>query len=153
MFIVNQKMICHHQLRVLIKLKKVIFHISLIYTHWFNSNPSDSTSFIMIVNGERRYTAISLSYMNNLRTENIYTSIIREQISKKIKYGTTMFIAKMSVQIAVMEDIISELIRILMQFIMKYHRSMDLSIDTSNNIISFSDTESNKGIESQEPFI
>ena len=153
MFILNQGMICRHQLRVLIESKKVIFHISLIHTRWFNSNPSDSTSFITIVNGERRHTAIPLSYMNNLRTENVYTPIIRGQVSKKIKYGTAMSIAKTSVQIAVMEDVTSELIGILTQFIMKYRRSTGLSIDTPNNIISFSDTEGNKGIESQGPSI
>ncbi len=148
MFIVNQGMICCHQLRVLIKSKKVIFYILLIHTCWFNSNLLDSISFIMIVNGERRHTAIPLSYMNNLRTENVYTSIIRGQVSKKIKYKTVMSIAKTSIQITIIENVTFELIRILMQFIMKYCRNMGLSIDIPNNIISFSDTEDNKGIES-----
>src|SRR6266540_5815408 len=130
MFIVNQGMIYHHQLRVLIKSKKVIFYISLIHICWFNSNLSDSISFITIVNGERRHIAIPLSYMNNLRTENVYTLIIRGQVSKKIKYGTAISIIKMSVQIVVMKDVTFELIRILMQFIMKYRKSTDLSIDT-----------------------
>jgi len=102
----------------------------------------------MIVNGERRHTAIPLSYMNNLRTENVYTSIIRGQVSKKIKYKTVMSIAKTSIQITIIENVTFELIRILMQFIMKYCRNMGLSIDIPNNIISFSDTEDNKGIES-----
>ncbi len=148
MFIVNQGMIYHHQLRVLIKSKKVIFYISLIHICWFNSNLSDSISFITIVNGERRHIAIPLSYMNNLRTENVYTSIIRGQVSKKIKYKTVMSIAKTSIQITIIENVTFELIRILMQFIMKYCRNMGLSIDIPNNIISFSDTEDNKGIES-----
>ena len=124
-----------------------------IDSRWFNSNLSDSTSFIMIVNEKRRYTAIPLSYMNNLRTENVYTSIIRGQVSKKIKYRITISIAKISIQIAIMENVISELIRILTQFIMKYYRSISLSIDTSNNIIFFLDTKGNKSIESQGPSI
>ena len=148
MFIVNQEMICRHQLRIFIESKKAIFHISLIYTCWFNSNPLDSTSYITIVNRERRYTAIPLNYMNNLRTKNIYTPIIREQVSKKIKYGTAMSMAKISVQIVIMENAIFELIEILTQFIMKYRRSTGLSIDTLNNIITFLNTENNMGIES-----
>ncbi len=91
--------------------------------------------------------------MNNLRTENVYTSIIRGQVSKKIKYRITISIAKISIQIAIMENVISELIRILTQFIMKYYRSISLSIDTSNNIIFFLDTKGNKSIESQGPSI
>ncbi|GBC50891.1 hypothetical protein GLOIN_2v1873618 [Rhizophagus irregularis DAOM 181602=DAOM 197198] len=134
MFIVNQGMICRHQFRVLIQSDNVIFHISHIHTRWFNLSsdpPTNSTGFITIVNGEKNHTTIPLSYMNQLRTDNVYTPTIREKVNKKIQYGATMSIAKTSIQIAVTEDVTAELIRILTQFIMKYRRSNGLSIEKS----------------------
>ncbi|CAB5122944.1 unnamed protein product [Rhizophagus irregularis] len=134
MFIVNQGMICRHQFRVLIQSDNVIFHISHIHTRWFNLSsdpPTNSTGFITIVNGEKNHTTIPLSYMNQLRTDNIYTPTIREKVNKKIQYGAAMSIAKTSIQIAVTEDVTAELIRILTQFIMKYRRSTSLGIEKS----------------------
>ncbi|POG66507.1 hypothetical protein GLOIN_2v346806 [Rhizophagus irregularis DAOM 181602=DAOM 197198] len=134
MFIVNQGMICHHQFRVLIQSDNVIFHISHIHTRWFNLSsdpPTNLTGFIMIVNGEKNHTTIPLSYMNQLRTDNIYTLTIREKVNKKIQYGAAISIVKTSIQIAVMKDVTAELIRILTQFIMKYRRSTGLSIEKS----------------------
>ncbi|PKK59730.1 hypothetical protein RhiirC2_857220 [Rhizophagus irregularis] len=63
--------------------------------------------------------------MNQLRTDNVYTLIIREKVNKKIQYGAAMFIAKTSIQIAIIEDVTAELIGILTQFIMKYHRNTE----------------------------
>ncbi|POG58650.1 hypothetical protein GLOIN_2v1885686 [Rhizophagus irregularis DAOM 181602=DAOM 197198] len=83
MFIVNQEMICRHQFRVLIQSDNAIFHISHIHTHWFNLSsdlPTNSTGFITIVNGEKNHTTIPLSYMNQLRTDNVYTPTIREKV-------------------------------------------------------------------------
>ncbi|CAB5376007.1 unnamed protein product [Rhizophagus irregularis] len=134
MFIVNQGMICRHQFRVLIQSDNVIFHISHIHTRWFNLSsdpPTNSTGFITIVNGEKNHTTIPLSYMNQLRTDNVYTPTIREKVNKKIQYGAAMSIAKTSIQIAVTEDVTAELIGILTQFIMKYRRSTGLSIEKS----------------------
>ncbi|RGB40114.1 hypothetical protein C1646_753698 [Rhizophagus diaphanus] len=91
--------------------------------------------------------------MNNLRTENVFTTTIRGQVSKKIKYGTAMSVAKTSIQIAVIEDATLELIGILTQFIMKYHRSTGLSIESVNNI-SFSGIEGTESLQdSQGSFI
>ena len=137
MFIVNQGMICRHQFRVLIQSDNAIFHISHIHTRWFNSDsdPStNSTGFITIVNGERKHTAIPLSYMNQLRTDNVYTPTIREKVNKKVQFGAAMSIAKTSIQIAVAENVTAELIGILTQFIMKYRRCTGLSIEATNNI-------------------
>ncbi|CAB5093278.1 unnamed protein product [Rhizophagus irregularis] len=134
MFIVNQGMICRHQFRVLIQSDNAIFHISHIHTRWFNLSsdpPTNSTGFITIVNGEKNHTTIPLSYMNQLRTDNVYTLTIREKVNKKIQYGATMSIAKTSIQIAITEDVTAELIGILTQFIMKYRRSTGLSIEKS----------------------
>ncbi|PKB95688.1 hypothetical protein RhiirA5_402692 [Rhizophagus irregularis] len=134
MFIVNQGMICRHQFRVLIQSDNAIFHISHIHTRWFNLSsdpPTNSTGFITIVNGEKNHTTIPLSYMNQLRTDNVYTPTIREKVNKKIQYGAAMSIAKTSIQIAVTEDVTAELIGILTQFIMKYRRSTGLSIEKS----------------------
>ena len=150
MFIVNQGMLCRHQFRILIQSNKVIFHISLIHTQWFNSNPSDSTGFLTIVNGEIKHTAIPLSYMNVLRTENVYTPIIKEQVSKKIKYGTAMSIAKTNIQIAIMKDATAKLIRILTQFIMKYRRSTGLSIEATNNFAGIDLSQDSQGTATQD---
>ncbi|GBC36318.2 hypothetical protein GLOIN_2v1885686 [Rhizophagus irregularis DAOM 181602=DAOM 197198] len=134
MFIINQGMICRHQFRVLIQSDNAIFHISHIHTRWFNLSsdlPTNSTGFITIINGEKNHTTIPLSYMNQLRTDNVYTMTIREKVNKKIQYGAAMSIAKTSIQIAVTEGITAELIGILTQFIMKYRRSTSLSIEKS----------------------
>ncbi|CAB5203236.1 unnamed protein product [Rhizophagus irregularis] len=134
MFIVNQEMICYHQFRVLIQSDNVIFHISHIHIRWFNLSsdlPTNSTGFITIVNSEKNHTMIPLSYMNQLRTDNVYTLTIREKVNKKIQYGAAMSIAKTSIQIAVTEDVTAELIEILTQFIMKYRRSTGLNIEKS----------------------
>ena len=134
MFIINQGMICRHQFRTLIQSDNAMFHISHIHTRWFNSNldsPTDSTGFIMIVNGKRNHTAIPLSYMNQLRTDNVYTPTIREKVNKKIQFGAAMSIAKTSIQIAVTVNATTELIGILTQFIMKYRRSTGLNIEST----------------------
>ena len=144
MFIVNQGMICRHQFRVLIQSDNAIFHISHIHTRWFNSDsdlPTNSMGFITIVNGERNHTAIPLSYMNQFRTDNVYTPTIREKVNKKIQFGATMSIAKTSIQIAVTENVTAELIGILTGFIMKYRRSTGLNIENTKNAISFSGTK------------
>ncbi|CAB4420234.1 unnamed protein product [Rhizophagus irregularis] len=142
MFIVNQGMICRHQFRVLIQSEKAIFHISHIHARWFKSNLDLSTNFITIANGKRNHTAIPLSYMNQLRTDNVYTPMIREKVNKKIQFGSTMSVAKTCIQIAVTEDVTAELIGILIQFIMKYRRSTGLSIENTGSAVSFSGTES-----------
>src|SRR2546421_2281345 len=78
MFIVNQGMLCRHQYRILIQSDKAIFHTSLIHTRWFNTIPSDSIGFITIVNRERKHTTIPLNYITHLRTNNVYTPVIKE---------------------------------------------------------------------------
>ncbi|PKK61827.1 hypothetical protein RhiirC2_791247 [Rhizophagus irregularis] len=94
--------------------------------------------FIMIINGKKNHIMIPLNYMNQLKTDNIYTTMIREKVNKKIQYSTTISIAKTSIQISITEGITAELIKILMQFIMKYCRNTSLSIEKST--ISFSNT-------------
>ena len=137
-------MICRHQFRVLIQSSNAIFHISHIHTRWFNSNsdlPTNSMGFITIVNGKKGHTAKPLSYINQFRTDNVYTPTIRENISKKIQFSTAMSVAKTSIQIAVTENATVELIGILIQFIMKYCRSTGLSIENTESAISFSGTK------------
>ncbi|CAB4425347.1 unnamed protein product [Rhizophagus irregularis] len=108
--------------------------VTLLYTYLL----TNSTGFITIINGEKNHITIPLSYMNQLKTDNIYTTMIRKKVNKKIQYGTTMSIAKTSIQIAITEGITAELIKILMQFIMKYRRNTSLNIEKST--ISFSNT-------------
>ena len=64
-----------------------------------------------------------------MRTANIYTSDIRENFNKKLKFSTMMSVAKTSIQIAVAEGITSELIGLLTEFIIKYHRNTGLNIE------------------------
>ena len=64
-----------------------------------------------------------------MRTANIYTSDVRENFNKKLKFGTLMSIAKTSVQIAVAEGVTSELTGLLTEFIIKYHRNTGLNIE------------------------
>ncbi|CAB4391165.1 unnamed protein product [Rhizophagus irregularis] len=94
MFIVNQGMLCHYQYR-------------------FNQVPSDLMGFITVVSTERKHSSVPLSYITYLRTDDVYTPAIREQVSKKVKYGNAMSMVKTSVQIAVKEDVISEFIGLL----------------------------------------
>ncbi|PKB91652.1 hypothetical protein RhiirA5_448184 [Rhizophagus irregularis] len=96
---------------------------------WLNSNSDlpNSTGFITIVNGERNHTAIPLSYMNQFKTDNVYTPSIREKVSKKVQFGAAMSVAKTSIQITVTENVTDELITILIQFITKYRRNTGLS--------------------------
>jgi hypothetical protein len=140
MCIINQGLLCRHQYRILIQSNKAMFNASLIHTRWFNSIPSDTTSFITINKGERNYTSIPLSYINQLRTTNVFTPAIREQISKKVKFGTAMSVAKTSIQVAVMEDTTAELIGILTQFIMKYRRNTGLGIENTQDSVLFTNT-------------
>ncbi|PKK66299.1 hypothetical protein RhiirC2_714941 [Rhizophagus irregularis] len=86
---------------------------------------------------ERKHSSVPLSYITYLRTDNVYTPTIREQVSKKVKYGNAMSMAKTSVQIAVKEDVTPEFIGLLTEFIMKYHRGTGLSIENIKNDISF----------------
>ncbi len=70
-------------------------------------------NFIIITKGERNSTNISLTYINQLRSNNVYIPVIRKHISKKVKFDTIMFMAKTSIQDAIMEDVTSELIEML----------------------------------------
>ncbi|CAG8665380.1 16254_t:CDS:2, partial [Cetraspora pellucida] len=73
-----------------------------------------------------------------LKTCDVYTPAIRSHINKKVQFGTTMSVAKTSVQIAVSESVTEELTGLLVQFIMKYHHDTGLGIkDTllSSNIM------------------
>ncbi|PKY34663.1 hypothetical protein RhiirB3_454604 [Rhizophagus irregularis] len=83
-----------------VQLDNAIFHISHIHMRWLNSNSDlpNSTGFITIVNGKRNHTAIPLSYMNQFRTDNVYTLSIREKVSKKVQFSAAMSVAKTSTE-------------------------------------------------------
>jgi hypothetical protein len=57
MQIVNQRMLCRHQYRILIQSTKAIFHLSFIHSRWFESIPSEMIN-ISIANGKANYEAI-----------------------------------------------------------------------------------------------
>ncbi|CAG8816411.1 15935_t:CDS:2, partial [Gigaspora margarita] len=61
-------------------------------------------------------------------TGNVYTSPIRNKVNKRIKFCTTMSVARTSVQVAMAEDVTAKLNRLLTQFLMKYYHSTELNI-------------------------
>src|ERR1043165_9979961 len=101
MYIINQGMPCRHQYRILLQSNKAICHMGFIHTRWFESIPPETDNYIMIAQGTKAYTTNSLRHINQMRPANTYTSNIRENVNKKLKFGTTMSVAKTCVQIAV----------------------------------------------------
>ena len=83
----------------------------------------------MITQGTKAYITNPLLYIDQMRTANIYTSDIRENFNKKLKFGTMMSVAKTSVQIAMAEGVTSELTGFLTEFIIKYYRNTGLNIE------------------------
>ncbi len=59
---------------------------------------------------------------------NIYILNIKENFNKKFKFSTIMSIAKTNIQITVTEDAILELIRLFIEFIIKYYQNIGLNI-------------------------
>ncbi|CAG8836887.1 8906_t:CDS:1, partial [Cetraspora pellucida] len=59
---------------------------------------------------------------------------IKECIDKKVQFGTTMSLAKTSIQIAVSEGVAAELVGVLTQFITKYYRNTGLGIQKTHSI-------------------
>ncbi|CAG8754003.1 10176_t:CDS:2, partial [Cetraspora pellucida] len=106
-----------------------VFHMGFIHSCWFESAPSEVSSYITIFQGVKSYTTESLHYIDQIRTRNVYTSTIRKKVDKKIEFGTTMSVAKTSVQVAVAEGVTSKLIELFTQFIMKHCRNTELNIE------------------------
>ncbi|CAG8674428.1 16889_t:CDS:2, partial [Cetraspora pellucida] len=78
---------------------------------------------------------------------NVYTSSMKNNINKKHQFGTTMLIAKTSVQIALAENVITELIRVLTQFITKYYCNtslVELDSNSNHNLIEVSNPKYHK---------
>ncbi|CAG8771923.1 27383_t:CDS:2 [Gigaspora margarita] len=102
------------------------------HLHNFTSTPSEINMHITITNITKSFTSASLHYFNQIQTASVYTSTIQDNINKKLQFGNTMSVAKTSVQVAMTEGIKAELIRILTQFISKYHCTTSLNIGTCN---------------------
>ena len=128
MLIINQGMPCRHQYRIFLQSAKAIFHLDFIHTRWFNIVPSAETMNRIIISQGVQGNLLPLHHIDRFRTGSVYTENIRENVNKKIKFGTTMSVAKTSVQIAVSENTTSELIGILTQFIMKYRQGTGLGV-------------------------
>ncbi|CAB5113758.1 unnamed protein product [Rhizophagus irregularis] len=111
MYIINQGMPCRHQYRVLLQSSKAIFHMGFIHPRWYESILTETTNYIIVAQGNKDYT-----------TKALYK-----------------FVAKTSVQVAVAEGVASELIRLLIQFIMKYRRNTGLNIKEVYSISHFND--------------
>ncbi|CAG8821606.1 28801_t:CDS:2 [Gigaspora margarita] len=73
-------------------------------------------------------------------------------INKRIEFGTTMSVAKTSVQVAVAESAISELTGLLTQFITKYRRNTELNIEEIHQLnVGISESSSNLENNEQNP--
>jgi hypothetical protein len=103
--------------------------MGFIHSRWFESIPPETNNYITIAQGTKSYTTNSLRYINQMRPANTYTPNIRENVNKKLKFGTTMSVAKTCVQIAVAEGITPELTGLLTEFIMRYRRNTGLNIE------------------------
>ncbi|CAG8753237.1 20323_t:CDS:2 [Gigaspora margarita] len=100
-----------------------------IHTHWFEFVLVETTDYITISQRIKIYITKLLHYIDQMRTANSYMPTIRENVSKKVKFGTMILVAKTCVQVAMEENVISELTGLLMEFIMKYCRSTGLNIE------------------------
>ena len=128
MYIINQGMPCQYQYRILLQSNKAVFHMGFVHTCWFELMPAKIDNYIIITQETKAYTTNSLQYIDQMRAANIYTSSIRENSNKKLKFGTTILVAKTSVQIAVAEGVTSELIGLLTEFIIKYWQNTSLNV-------------------------
>ncbi len=63
-----------------------------------------------------------------MQAANIYTLNIRENFNKKLKFSIAMSVVKISIQITVVEDVTLELIRLLIEFIIKYWQNTGLNV-------------------------
>jgi len=133
MNIINQGMLCRHQYRVLIQSNKAVFHIGFIHARWFESIPSEINSITI---GAQTHSFMPLHYIDQIRSKCVFTQAIRETVNKKVLFGTTMSMAKTSVQIAVAEGTTAELIGLLTQFNMKYRNATGLGIEESHHEVS-----------------
>ncbi|RIB29582.1 hypothetical protein C2G38_2027580 [Gigaspora rosea] len=120
---------CQHQYRIFLQSTKAIFHSGLIHTRWFESAPPETLCYITIAQGTKSYTTQGLHFINEIRMSNVYTPSIRKKVNKRIEFGSTMSVAKTSVQIAIEEGVTSELTGLLTQFISKYHRNTGLNME------------------------
>lgn len=130
MNIINQGMPCRHQYRVLLQSSGAVFHITFINNRWFEKIPSDTN--IVISQGIKSSTSIVLHYIEQIRPTNVSIPVIKENINKKVQFGTAMSLAKTSVQIAISESAVSELIGILMQFNMKYRHNTGFGMEETS---------------------
>ncbi|CAG8691445.1 20020_t:CDS:10 [Gigaspora margarita] len=123
-----------------IQLKEFLSGIS-------NNEVEKIWEYVTISQGIKTYTSTLLYHIHQIRTANVYMPTIKECIDKKVQFGTTMSLAKTSVQIAVAEGVVAELVRVLTQFIMKYCRNTGLDIQETCshcNIIEVSNPEYHK---------
>ncbi|CAB5181871.1 unnamed protein product [Rhizophagus irregularis] len=110
-----------------------------IHPRWYESIPTETTNYIIVAQGNKDYTTKALYYIDQIQSANVYTSNIKERVNKKIEFGSTISVAKTSVQVAVAEGVVSELIGLLTQFIMKYHHNTGLNIEKVYSISHFND--------------
>ena len=108
--------------------------MGFIHTRWFESMPSETSNYIIIAQGNKTYSNKPLHYIDQIRAGNVYTPTIKKRADKRIEFGSTMSVAKTSVQIAVVESATGELTGLLTQFIMKYRQGTGLGMEGTNEI-------------------
>ncbi|CAG8695017.1 15141_t:CDS:2 [Gigaspora margarita] len=80
MKIISQGMLYRYQYRVLIQSNYTKFHISLIYTHWFESFSSNTTNFVTIFRGIKTKTSAQIAVSEGVTEE--LTGILMQFIMK-----------------------------------------------------------------------
>jgi hypothetical protein len=59
--------------------------------------PFETLRYTTITQRNKTYSIKLLHYIDQIRTDNVYTSTIKKTADKRIKFGSTIFIAKISV--------------------------------------------------------
>jgi hypothetical protein len=109
------------------------------------------SSYITISQGNKAYSSEPLHYIDQIRTGNVYTSDIKKRVNKRVEFGSTMSVAKTSVQIAVTEGATGELIGLLTQFITKYRCNTGLNINEVREVFSYDITKNDYQRQPLEP--
>ncbi len=102
---------------------------------------SETTNYIIVFQETKTYTTRALYYIDLIWTTNIYTSSIRENVNKKIKFSIIISVVKTSIQVAIAEGITSKLTGLFTQFIIKYYYNIGLNIKEVHHSILYLNDE------------
>ena len=99
LMLINKGIICRHFIKILTKSTAAFFNISLIPSRWYNDQVTQFTDdeihaspLIQLCNVQRNSVQTSFktefSYLSDIRGGNIFTSELKEVVSKRQQYTT-----------------------------------------------------------------